>query len=214
MLTTRVKLEIAGAVLAIVVSGIIGGSWLGAREEGIRLKATLDAQQQVIASSAKQAKDIQDAEVERDKVTAANVAALQAAAARQTTSAEIAAWLPKQIQTPQPITFTIPAATAQNPTPSAIASIPQADLPVLRDEVTQCQVCAQKLSNAQSDLSSEHEKEVLAGEQLSAMTKERDAAVTAAKGGSKWARIKRAAKWLAVGAGIGAAALCGSGHCK
>lgn len=214
MLTTRIKLEIAGALVAFMVLAVIGGSWLGAREEGIRLKATLDAQQQVIASSAKQVKDIQDAETERDKVTASNVAALQAAAARQTTPAEIAAWLPKQIQTPQPITFTIPAATTQNPTPSAIASIPQADLPALRDEVTQCQVCAQKLSSAQSDLSSERDKEVLAGEQLSAMTKERDAAVTASKGGSLWKRIERAVKYTVIGIAIGAAAVCGTGHCK
>lgn len=214
MLTTRVKLEIAGALVALVVLGTVGGSWLGAREEGIRMKATLDAQQQVIASSAKQVKDIQDAEAERDKVTAANVAALQASAARQTTPAEIAAWLPKQIQTPQPITFTIPAATPQNPTPAAIASVPQADLPALRDEVTQCQVCAQKLADAQGDLSSERDKEVLAGEQLSAMTKERDAAVTAAKGGGFWKRLGRAAKWTVIGIAVGAAATCGSGHCK
>jgi hypothetical protein len=214
MLTTRIKLEIAGALIALVVLGMIGGSWLGAREEGIRMKATLNAQQQIIATSAKQAKDIQDAEAERDKVTAANVAALQAAAARQTTPAEIAAWLPKQIQTPQPITFTIPQATAQNPTPAAIASIPQADLPALRDEVTQCQVCAQKLSGAQSDLASEREKEVLAGEQLSAMTKERDAAVTAAKGGSIWRRIGHDLKVIGITVGIAAAVACGTGHCK
>lgn len=214
MLTTRVKLEIAGALVALVVLGTIGGSWLGAREEGIRLKATLDAQQQVIASSAKQVKDIQDAEAERDKVTAANVAALQASAARQTTPAEIAAWLPKQIQTPQPITFTIPQATPQNPTPPAIASIPQADLPALRDEVTQCQVCAQKLSNAQGDLSSERDKEVLAGEQLSAMTKERDAAVQASKGGSIWRRVAHNLKVIAITVGVAAAVACGTGHCK
>ena len=213
-MTTRVKIEVAATLVVLLIVAIVGGSWLGAREEGIRLKATLDAQQQVIAASAKQAKDLQDAEVERDKLTAANVAALQAAASRQVTPAEIATWLPKQLATPQPITFTIPTPSAQNPTPNAIASIPQADLPALRDQIEQCQVCGAKLTAAEADLGSRDQRLQLAGEELSAMTKERNAAVTAAKGGGFWSRVKRSAKWLVIGVGVGAAALCGSGHCK
>lgn len=213
-MTSRQKLEIAGAVAALILCGTLGGSWLGAREEAVRMKATVDAQQRVIAASEKQAKQIQDAEAERDKATAANVAALQAAASRQSTPQEIAAWLPKQMPTPQPITVTIPQATPQNPSPNAIASIPQSDLPALRNEVTQCQICSLKLSTAQSDLSSKDERLALAGEELSAMTKERDAAVKAAKGGGFWKRFGRSAKWAVIGIGIGAAAVCGSGHCK
>jgi len=178
------------------------------------MKATIDAQQEIILASAKQAKDLQDAETQRDKLTAANVAALQAAASRQVTPGEIAAWLPKQLATPQPITFTIPAATAQNPTPNATASIPQADLPVLRDRVEKCQECAAKLTTSEADVSSRDQRLILAGEELSAMTKERNAAVAAAKGGGFWSRMKRSGKWLAIGAGAGAAALCGFGHCK
>jgi hypothetical protein len=206
MLTLRHKLEIAGALLALVAIASVGGSWLGAREEGIRLKATLDAQGQVIASAQKQAKDIQAAEAERDKETAATVAAFQQAAAKQVTPEQIAAWIPKQLSTPQPITFTIPPATPQNPTPNATASIPAADLPALRDQITACQTCSVKLSTAQADLSSRDQRLTLAGQQLSALTKERDAAVTAAKGGGKWQRIKRAAKWFGIGAALGYAA--------
>jgi hypothetical protein len=214
MLTTRHKLEIAGAVLALAACAVLGGAWLGAREEAIRAKATVDAQNQVIATAEKRDKDLVAAETERDKATAANVAALQAAAARQTTPAEIAAWLPKQLSTPQPITFTIPAPTAAIPVPNAVASIPQADLPALRDEVSQCQVCGVRLATAQSDLSSRDARLVDAGEKLSAMTKERDTWKDAAKGGGFWSRVKRSAKWLVIGIGVGAVAVCGSGHCK
>lgn len=213
-MTTRVKIEIAGALLALVVIGFVASSWIGSREDAIRMKATIDAQGQIIAASNKQAKDLADAETARDKVTAANVAALQAAAAKLVSPAEIAAWLPKQLPTPQPITFTIPAATPQNPSPNATASIPQADLPALRDEVTSCQVCSQKLATAQSDLTSRDQRLTLAGEQLSAMTKERDAAVTASKGGSFWHRVGRATKFIAVGGVAAVVAVCGSGHCK
>jgi hypothetical protein len=214
MLTSRQKWELGCASIALIIVAVLGGSWLGAREDSIRMKAAIDAQQQVIAASQKQAKDIQDAEAERDKLTAANVAALQAAASRQTTPAEIAAWLPKQIQTPQPITFTIPTPTAANPAPNATASIPQADLPALRDQVEKCQECAVKLTAAQADLSSRDERLALAGAELAAMTKERNAAVTASKGGSFWSRAKRTAKYVVIGIAVGAAALCGSGHCR
>lgn len=214
MLSSREKWEIGAGFVALLIVAGLGGSWLGAREDSIRMKATIDAQQQAIAASAKQAKDLQDAEVERDKRTAASVAVLAAAAAKQVTPGEIAAWLPKQLAGPQPITFTIPAPTAANPAPNATASIPQADFPALRDQVEKCQECALKLQAAEADVSSRDERLVLAGEELSAMSKERDAAVTASKGGSFWSRAKGTAKWLVIGIGVGAAAVCGSGHCK
>jgi hypothetical protein len=192
----------------------VAGSWLGAREDSIKMKATIDAQTQVIDAAEKQAKDIQAAEAERDKQTAATVATLQAAAASQVTPAQIAAWIPKQLSGPQPITFTIPPATAQNPSPNATASVPEADLPALRDQIEKCQECAVKLSTAQADVSSRDQRLLLAQQDLSAMTKERDAAVTASKGGSFWTRVKSKAKWFAIGAGVAAGVACGSGHCK
>jgi hypothetical protein len=205
MLTLRHKLEIAGALLALAVIGIIGSSWISAREDGIRLKATLDAQQTIISAAVKREKDLQSAETERDRLSAANIAALQQAASRQITPAQIAAWIPKQLGS-TPLTVQIPPATAQNPSPDAIASIPQASLPALRDQIEKCQECALKLSTAQSDLVSKDERLRLAGEQVSALGRERDAAVTAAKGGSKWSRMKRSGKWFVIGAAAGAIA--------
>ncbi|MGC1629293.1 MAG: hypothetical protein WA735_20745, partial [Candidatus Acidiferrales bacterium] len=49
---------------------------------------------------------------------------------------------------------------------------------------------------------------------LAAITRERDAAITTAKGGTFWRRLRRNALWFAVGAGAGAVALCGTGHCR
>jgi hypothetical protein len=213
-MTARAKWEIVGAVLALVVVCIIGGSWLGAREDRIRMQATLDAQKTVIETAAKQSKDLQSAEAERDKATAASVATLQATAAKQVTPAEIVAWLPRQAPVPQPITFQIPAATAQNPSPDATASIPQSDLPALRDDVAQCQTCFLKLTAAQADLSSRDERLKLAGEQLSAVQNERDAAIKAAKGGGFWSRVHRSSKWLVIGGALAGGAICGTGHCK
>lgn len=216
MLTPRVKYELAGGGVALVVIVLVVASWVGAREDAIRAKATVDAQQTLIAAAEKNAKNLQDAEAARDQLTAVNVAALQSAAAKQVTPAQMAAWIPKQIQQlpGTPITLNIPAATAANPTPNAIASIPQADLPALRDQIEKCEECGVKLASAQQDATSKDQRLLLAGQQLSAVSIERDAYKQAAKGGPFWSRVKSKAKWFVIGAGIAAGALCGTGHCK
>lgn len=214
MLTARAKFEIAATLLALLAMGAIAWSWISAREDAIKLKATLEAQGQVITAAQKQVKDLQAAEAERDKQAAATVANLQSAAAKQVTPAQIAAWISKQLQLPQPITVTVPSVSPQNPSPNATASIPAADLPALRDTIEKCQECSVKLSTAQADLSSRDQQAILAQKQIDALKTERDAAVTAAKGGSKWQRLKKAGKWTGIGILVGAGALCGSGHCK
>jgi hypothetical protein len=49
---------------------------------------------------------------------------------------------------------------------------------------------------------------------LVALTQERDAAVTAARGGTLWRRLHRNALWFVLGEGAGAATLCATGHCR
>jgi len=114
---------------------------------------------------------------------------------------------------PQPIAISIPAPTAQSPTPSAIARIPEEDLAPLKNLAVQAQTCAAELPAAQQNLSSCQSQLKLAGEQLSAAQRESAAWKKAAKG-TFWTRLKTRAKWLSIGVGFGAAALCGSGHCK
>lgn len=79
------------------------------------------------------------------------------------------------------------------------AVLPAADLKPLYDFALDCQACQAKLAAAQSDLNDEKTK-------TAAMTKERDAAVRTAKGGSVLRRIARAAKWFVLGAAAGAIA--------
>jgi hypothetical protein len=91
------------------------------------------------------------------------------------------------------------------PIPSA--QIPAADLKPLYDYIQDCRSCQAQLAAAKLDTADNAAK-------LSAITRERDAALTAAKGGTFWRRLRRNALWFAVGAGAEAVALCGTGHCR
>jgi hypothetical protein len=90
---------------------------------------------------------------------------------------------------------------------SPTAQIPAADLKPLYDFVQDCRACQAQLASAKLDAADNAAK-------ISALTRERDAAITAAKGGTFWQRLRRNVLWFAVGAASGAAALCSTGHCR
>jgi hypothetical protein len=87
------------------------------------------------------------------------------------------------------------------------AQIPAADLKPLFDYVQDCRSCQAQLAAAKQNAADNATK-------LTALTRERDAAVATAKGGTFWQRLRRNALWFVVGAGAGAAALCGTGRCR
>jgi hypothetical protein len=213
-MTLRTRLEVVAAIILLAVVTFIARSWLDAHDDQLRLHATIDAQQTVIAQAQQQTQQLAAAEKQRDAQTQATLASMQQAAAKIQTPQQIAQWIPPQLATPAPITVNVPPATATNPAPDAIARIPQQDLPVLRNEIESCKECAVKLSAAQQDLVTKDQQLKLAATQLSATQRERDAALTAAKGGSLWRRVERNTRWLAAGAAAATAALCATHHCK
>lgn len=79
------------------------------------------------------------------------------------------------------------------------AQIPSADLKPLYDYVQDCRACQVELAAARQNATDDAAK-------IAALTQERDAAVTAAKGGTLWRRLRRDAEWFAVGAAVGASA--------
>ena len=103
------------------------------------------------------------------------------------------------------------AGSASSTAPQSTAEIPAADLAPLYNYVQDCRACQLELTAAKQDATDDAAK-------IRALTRERDAAITATKGGPFWLRLKRNAHWLAIGAAIGAvtstAALCRTGHCR
>lgn len=130
--------------------------------------------------------------------------------ADQGTSTNTASTPNRAPSTPSPLA-NVRAADAANTAPQSTTEIPAADLAPLYDYVQDCRACQLQLTAAKQNASDDAAK-------IRALTLERNAAVTAAKGGPIWLRLKRNAHWLAVGAAIGAvssaAALCHTGHCR
>lgn len=213
-MSLRTKIEIALGLLLAAVAAFAFYSWLEAHDDRVKMQATVDAQAKVIGQQRQDAAALAAAENRRDAALSTQLAAMRQAAAKLRTPQQIAAWIPSQLKIPAPIAITVPPATKTDPAPAATASIPQVDLPALRDSLESCRECEARLGVEQQDIASRDAQLKIAGEQLSAIERERDAAMQAAKGGGFWMRLKRNAKWFAIGAGLGAGALCGTGHCK
>jgi hypothetical protein len=112
---------------------------------------------------------------------------------------------------PSPPASNSTSANAAPAAPQSTAEIPAADLAPLYNYVQDCRACQLQLTAAKQNATDDAVK-------IRALTRERDAAITAAKGGPVWLRLKRNAHWLAIGAALGAvtstAALCHKGHCR
>jgi hypothetical protein len=202
MLTLRHKLEIAGAVLALLIIGVVYRAWLADHEERIKLAATLEAQKQVMA-------EVDKREAVRADALKQSLAELEDLKKRTQTPAQVVRALPNVIPLPQPITLNLPAAVAaSDPTKAGLkpdapvpqtATIPAADLKPLFDFAATCKECQAKVLTLQQDKADDAVK-------IGALVKQRDAAVIVAKGGTKWQRIKKAAMYLGIGAAVGYAA--------
>ena len=115
------------------------------------------------------------------------------------------------VANPAPSRSNAAASASSAAAPQSTAEIPAADLAPLYNYVQDCRACQLQLTAAKQNATDDDAK-------IRALTRERDAAITAAKGGSFWLRLKRNAHWLAIGAAAGAvtsaAALCHTGHCR
>lgn len=193
----RTKLEIGGAIIALVLIALLVSSAREARKDAAALKATLASETKVVTAATK------DEEV-RDKTAEKTVAALENTKKRTQTPSEALKELPTVIPLPLPLIAQPVQQESQGSARAALpespgAVVPAKDLKSLYDFGIACQECQAKLDAATKDRADDAVK-------LAAVTKERDAAITASKGGKLWTRVKRNAKWLLVGLGAGAAA--------
>jgi hypothetical protein len=210
----KLILRLSELAVTLILATSLFLAWRAERSDRAKLAIELALAQQSLTQAS-------DRQQSRDADLLHTLATLAAQRRAIQTPQQILQSLPQQIPLPQPITLAPPAAqstiadrtvTAKDahaaampnvsgpavkpsaPEPQAI--IPSADLKPLYDFALDCKACQSKLTAAQSDLADEKTKTVT-------LTKERDAAVRTAKGGSAIQRFARAAKWLLIGAAFG-----------
>ena len=109
---------------------------------------------------------------------------------------------------PLPIAIREPALSPLAPlasAPPASISIPQPDLVPLYNDLQDCRATALESDTLKKDFADEKTRSA-------SLVRERDAAIAAARGGTFWVRLKRAAKWFAIGVAAGAAATAVAHH--
>jgi hypothetical protein len=214
---TRFSIRVTAVAIASGLILALLAAWRADRRDRAQLAADLAAGRQALVQADARQHD-------RDAQLLQTLAALAAEKRAVTAPAQIIRKLPQQIPLPVPLTLQAPdpmtkpqkgicssgpvcgpeglepARSNYNPSSEAAvaqAVIPAADLKPLYDFSLDCRACQAKLAAAQADLTDEHAKTAV-------LTRERDQAVRAVKGGGILRRIARNAKWLAIGVAVGA----------
>lgn len=213
---TRRTIELAAFFAALLITSLAFHAWIAAHDDQLRLQSTLAAQKQLL--------DAADArESARANTLEQSLAEIAEIKRSTQTPEQILRELPKYLPLPQPITpettnktqqgtalsEKLPAAPkpppqAMPPSTSAVAlgmpaaQIPSADLKPLFNFVQDCRACQAQLAAAKQNSLDDRAK-------IDAITRERNAAIQASRGGSFLRRLRRNTLWFAVGAGVGVA---------
>jgi hypothetical protein len=174
-------------------------------------QATQDAQAQFQRQLVDQQKAMQadfDAKLKaRDAEYQQNAATLQKQF--QGSMTQVLALINQRANLPVPLQVVTPAPTKENPNPLPTVPVPQADFPAAKEYVQACETCKLDLAKTQADLADVQQQRAaeakLAQQQIDSLKTQRDAALTAAKGGNWIHRLGKQVKVIAC-AGAGAAA--------
>lgn len=189
-------------VVTLAAVALLADAWRSARHDSQQLAATLAAQNTVIQQAG-------DREKQRDSQLAEALATIQSQKRAVQTPKQAAQQLASVLPPlPLPVSVHDPDLSAPLPpgeTPSASISIPQPDLVPLYDDLQDCRANADQNDSLKKDLSDEKMRS-------EALQHERDAAVAATRGGTFFVRLKRTAKWFAIGVVTGVAVAAVAHH--
>jgi hypothetical protein len=195
-LTMKPTIHVALSAAVLIVVALLADAWRVARRDSAHLAATLAAQNTAIQQAG-------DRQKQRDTQLAAALATIQAQKRSVQTPQQAAKELPSILpELPLPISIRIPNLSMPLPpaeAPPASIIVPQIDLKPLYDDLQDCRSKALESDTLKKDLVDEKLRST-------GLIQERNAAIAAARGGTLWPRIKRSAKWFAIGAAAGAIA--------
>ena len=196
----RTKIHLSLILIALLIAVASYSEWRSARRDANNLKSQLARVEQ----SVQQATANQQ---QREKQLAATLAQLEALKIAGKSPQDIQKKLPSVLPLPKPLVTSadrgsdlpIRHANENSPVAPQTMTIPPEDLKPIYDFAVDCKACQAKLAAVSADLADEKTK-------TQALSRERDAALQIARGGSLRQRIKRSAKWFLVGVAVGAVA--------
>jgi hypothetical protein len=198
----KTTLDLIIFVAALIACALLADAWRSARHDSQQLAATLAAQNTAIQQAG-------DREKQRNTQLAAALASIQSQKRNVRTPQQAAQQLPTLLpDLPLPVSIHDPNLSAPLPpgeTSATTISIPQPDLVPLYDDLQDCRACALQADSLKKDLSDEKSRSA-------SLQHERDAAIAAARGGAFLVRLKRAARWFAIGVATGAAVAAVARH--
>ena len=214
----RTRIEIALAV-AIVAGGVAGvRAWVTEHDLRMHAESVEATQKQLQASYQRQVNDLAKAVADRDASYQRQVDVLTQKFQQAVTPEQVSRILTSAMKLKTPIQITALPPTPQSTTPTPIAAVAETDLPQMKVYVEACEECKLEREKLAADADARMAQAVLAQKQIESLKTERDTWKLTAKGGTLLQRVKKAAKWWAIGAAVGAGAgavvVCQSGHCK
>ena len=182
--------------VTLIAVALLAEAWHSARRDSRQLAATLATQNNAVQQAG-------DREKQRDSQLAAALAAIRSEKRIVHTPQQAANHL-ASVLPPLPLPVYIHATNLSAPLPAAetsttTISVPQPDLVPLYDGLQDCRASLVQNDSLQRDLADEKSRSAT-------LLQERNTAVAAAHGGTFVLRLKRAAKWFAIGVAAGAAA--------
>ena len=209
-MNTRTKIELAAAVMAIVIVFVIGYQWHASHEAAAVAQAKSEVLQQKIEAAQKSIDASNDAIAKRDAALAqmqqqfaAQLATIKTPAQAQPIILDYAAKnLPQGSVTAQVDTKT--GATQYSVTPEGVVA--------LGKQIATCQENASELATCTKDKAEFQHITTDLTTQRDSYKQEADTWKKAAKGGSVWQRVAKAAKYIGIGALIGGGAVAAVKH--
>jgi hypothetical protein len=214
VISLRAKVELLAAGVLLVGAVLGFRTWLSEHDARLQADAKAKAQEAVQQVAAEQVAALQKQIGDRDAAYQLQLQSLDKKFAAAGSPEQIAQLAAQLMGLREPIQIVTPATTAENPKPQPVAQVPLADAPQAEQYIRDCEACKAERTKLQADAADRAKQADLAQKQIDALKSEVKTWQTAAKGGTVLQRFGRAAKWVVIGAGAGAVALCSSGHCR
>lgn len=214
MIWTSTYSKVTVAVLALGLGAVVLSEYTAHVKADAEAQATIKTQ----AANQKVLQDqlavLQKEIADRDAQYQADKKAQDTKFQQATSPAQIAGLVAQFMGLKQPIQIVQPAPTAANPNPAPVAQVSTLDAPQVKTYLEECESCKLQLPKLAQDNANLQAQLGVKDNTIKSVEQQRDAAITEAKGGGVWKRTKKALKYLGIGALAGAAAVCGSGHCR